>query len=74
MLPLYSALVRFHLEYCIQFWNTQHRKDMDLLDWVQRATKMIRRMEHLSCEERLGELGLFSQEVSRETGWWPCNA
>lgn len=63
ILPLYSVPVRPHLEYCIQVWRLQYRRDIDLLEHShRRLTKIIQLIEHLPYKNRLRELQLFYLE------------
>ena len=65
IMPLWSTLVRPHLVYCVQMGSPQYRRDMQLLEHIQTATKMIQGMEHLPYKERLKELWLFSLAPGR---------
>lgn len=46
--------MRLHLEYHGLYWEAQNKRDLGILEKVQhRASKVLKGLEYLSCEQRL---------------------
>ena len=64
------AMPRPHLDYCVQLWAPQFKKDRDLPEGVQqKAAKIIKGLEHLLYEEKQCNLHLFSMGKRRQRGY-----
>ena len=69
IMRLYKGLVRPKLEYCVQAWCPYLKKDIAVLERVQkRATKMILGLYNLSYTDRLRECKLLPLEQRRVRG------
>lgn len=69
MLKLYKTYVRPLLEHAISVWNPYFKKDIDLLEKVQRkATKIPFSLKRLSYGDRLSKLHLPTLSLRRSRG------
>ena len=66
IIPLYKTMVRPHLDYRIQTWSPYRKKDIDMLERVQRrATKMVQKLRNINYEMRQKDCGLTMLEILR---------
>ena len=66
---IYKTIIRPHLEYAVQSWSPHLKKDIRLLEQVQRrATAIVPELMDLQYEDRLKALGLTTLEDRRIRG------
>src|SRR5579872_3623035 len=69
IVALYKSLIRPHLEYCMSVWKPHYKKDIDLLEGVQRrALKTIDGFSILSYEDRVKVVHLTTLATRRIRG------
>ena len=65
--PHYNTYMRLYLKHCVQVWAPYNARAINCLERVQmRATRLVSGLKHLSYEERLERMGLFSLEHRRK--------
>ena len=70
IMRLYKSLMRSRLEYCIQAWSPYHKKDIKVLERVQKLdTKLVYGYGEVNCKDRLSRLELSSLEERRVRGF-----
>ena len=66
-LPLFKSLIRPHLEYASVIWSPTYRKDIIIIENVQRrATRLVKGLKDFSYEDRLKVLGLPTLHYRRD--------
>ena len=68
IIPLYKSIVSPHFDYYLQASRPYRKKDINMLERVQRrATKMIPKLRDISYEMHLRECGLTTLETQRRS-------
>ena len=65
-LKVYKNVVRPHLEYGTQNWSPVYKKRIIIENVQLGGTHLVKRLKHLSYEERLKILGLPTLEYRHE--------
>ncbi|KAK4829768.1 hypothetical protein QYF61_006492 [Mycteria americana] len=74
-LPLYCALMRPPLQYCVQLWRPQHKEDMELLERIasQRKQPDMEPSPTLHCQRLLRMMSLDAPKIRQSDPSGPCN-
>ena len=66
---LYKSYIRPHMETCVQAWSPYYKRDIEVLEKIQRrTTKLVPSLKQLPYEERLSRLNLMPLEERRLRG------